>query len=881
MRVKPKRGGTFPLTVKRRSNGQTRGIRFDPFELSGHDPARRATLSVAAHQRQQASGSSGQLGSAARASAATEQGVSDGPQEKRTRGEAREEMSSKSASAASSSSTEMAAGAPRAPSQRAAGVLPVTRTDAAAAGSASGSAPSLLTGLGIRGVGVGVERIASRSENHQAHEEEEDAKEEERPATASIAAAATATTANARRGGGSSRFAAAADDARTTGTGTGGRLSMSSSSPTSSSDEELCFLTTPSVALLMGGGDRQQRERGGKGYAPGNKATTGDARQEEQEDGSVDVGSEREAGLGVCVIDAARLPAGIVTVVEEANEEEQEEGDDAQGEQRHLLTIGRRSDPSKRSSSLRVPSTPTMTSSPNSFNAWPSSPSSPFLPFATASAGAWHGASIDQFRTSANAATAPSPLLPAPRSPVRPAQPSRRNERHEEGRADVSRPVDRPTLVRTPPTDLDVRPNAVHGKEDPQASKAHDANDDDATSLFKKPFPPPNYVPPSPSPLADDGFAASSSRSRSSRSHARQQSSISMHGSTSGVPLSPRFVLPPPSPSMLRSPRSPAQHSRHGSLFDPFPLPAAGDERMHARNLSAFFPEPGKQYTAEEVEVQKRHEATRRRAQQQQKRASAAPVTHKPGSANGWSFTRSQGKKARQELASVVHDDNAAGVAAQQPALMPPASPTPQLPNRRGYHHRHSLSHNFFSFMDPATTDEGVTASRLDTPQPSSSPFINGTQTPRIDSTSFPILPTPSVDRRASEATFFASLSSATCLPLVLGIVEFGLGMALWVHGQKGSLLGLTGVGYLVVFDAIGLLLGVKDEVMASGNGGLSSARLPFGCVLSSLHLMRIGADPLFAHLEPFAERRWPISFKSSSSSSPLYSFPRRRSSTC
>lgn len=799
-------------------------------------------------------------------------------------------MSSESASAASSSSTEMAAGAPRAPSQRAAGVLPVTRTDAAAAGSASGSAP-LLTGLGIRGVGigVGVERIASRSENHQAHEgeeeEEEDAEEKERPATASITAAATTTTASARRGGGSSRLAAAADDARNTGTGGGGRLSLSSSSPTSSSDEELCFLTTPSVALLTGGGGgraapgggNRERERGSIGHAPGKKATQGGAQEEEDE--SVDVGSEREGGLGVRVIDAARLPAGIVTVVEEENEEQ--EGDDEQGGEQHLLTIGRRNRSSERSSSLQVPSTPTMTSSPNSFNAWPSSPSSPFLPFATASAGAWHGASIDQFRTSATAATAPSPLLSAPRSPVRPAQPSRRNERHEEGRADVSRPVDRPTLVRTPPTDLDVRPNAVHGKEDPQASKAHDANDDDATSLFKKPFPPPNYVPPSPSPLADDGFAASSSRSRSSRSHARQQSSISMHGSTSGVPLSPRFVLPPPSPSMLRSPRSPAQHSRHGSLFDPFPLPAAGDERMHARNLSAFFPEPGKQYTAEEVEVQKRHEATRRRAQQQQKRASAAPVTHKPGSANGWSFTRSQGKKARQELASVVHDDNAAGVAAQQPALMPPASPTPQLPNRRGYHHRHSLSHNFFSFMDPATTDEGVTASRLDTPQPSSSPFINGTQTPRIDSTSFPILPTPSVDRRASEATFFASLSSATCLPLVLGIVEFGLGMALWVHGQKGSLLGLTGVGYLVVFDAIGLLLGVKDEVMASGNGGLSSARLPFGCVLSSLHLMRIGADPLFAHLEPFAERRWPISFKSSSSSSPLYSFPRRRSSTC
>lgn len=407
----------------------------------------------------------------------------------------------------------------------------------------------------------------------------------------------------------------------------------------------------------------------------------------------------------------------------------------------------------------------------------------------------------------------------------------------------------RPTLIRTPPTDHDFRASRTSGGVD-AGVRATQMEVDDAVSLFKKPFPPPNYAPPAPSPLkqGSSSMAAPSSHTHSrsySRSHARQQSSISINGFNArggggggggAAPASPRFVLPPPSPSSrMRSPRSPQQqqHGRQSSLFDAFGNGEAGEEeRMHARNLSAFFPDPSKQYTPEEVEIQKRHEATRRRAQQQQQAASAGgagATAHKPGAANGWSFTRSKGKQAAQELTS---NDTEIGL----PKLMPPASPTPQLPNRRGYHHRHSLSHNFFNFLDPAAEDEaggGTAAKRLDTPQPSSSPFINGAQTPRLDSSSsFPILPAPSVGRRVSETSTLASLSSSMYLSISLGLAEIGVGMALWMQGQKSSMLGLTGVGYLVVFDAIGLLLGVSDKIMAASSGGLSSARLPFGCVL-------------------------------------------------
>lgn len=62
----------------------------------------------------------------------------------------------------------------------------------------------------------------------------------------------------------------------------------------------------------------------------------------------------------------------------------------------------------------------------------------------------------------------------------------------------------------------------------------------------------------------------------------------------------------------------------------------------------------------------------------------------------------------------------------------------------------------------------------------------------------------------------------------LFGLLEFALGASLWVDGQAGGSVSVTGLGYLVVFDAIGVLggLGVWAGGLSSETSGLRS---PFG----------------------------------------------------
>lgn len=51
----------------------------------------------------------------------------------------------------------------------------------------------------------------------------------------------------------------------------------------------------------------------------------------------------------------------------------------------------------------------------------------------------------------------------------------------------------------------------------------------------------------------------------------------------------------------------------------------------------------------------------------------------------------------------------------------------------------------------------------------------------------------------------------------------------LWMSGQQSGSLGCTGLGYWVVFDALGVAIGVYGELIRMG--GQESLRLPYGCV--------------------------------------------------
>lgn len=69
-------------------------------------------------------------------------------------------------------------------------------------------------------------------------------------------------------------------------------------------------------------------------------------------------------------------------------------------------------------------------------------------------------------------------------------------------------------------------------------------------------------------------------------------------------------------------------------------------------------------------------------------------------------------------------------------------------------------------------------------------------------------------------------------LYLSFGLMEFLVGAALWVEGQLSGWKCLAGVGYLVVFDALGVAVGMvagrEAEGQVSGVEG-KGLRRPYG----------------------------------------------------
>lgn len=66
-----------------------------------------------------------------------------------------------------------------------------------------------------------------------------------------------------------------------------------------------------------------------------------------------------------------------------------------------------------------------------------------------------------------------------------------------------------------------------------------------------------------------------------------------------------------------------------------------------------------------------------------------------------------------------------------------------------------------------------------------------------------------------------------TQLALFLSCAEVVLGAALWIYGQSGESLAVTGLGYLVVFDGLGALSSVVIEGNVQGTEVLWDAMSP------------------------------------------------------
>ncbi|CDZ97417.1 Putative Zn2 transporter MSC2 (cation diffusion facilitator superfamily) [Phaffia rhodozyma] len=298
----------------------------------------------------------------------------------------------------------------------------------------------------------------------------------------------------------------------------------------------------------------------------------------------------------------------------------------------------------------------------------------------------------------------------------------------------------------------------------------------------------------SQSPSQDNALKARPASRHQRMSHSRSSPSVSLTGSTPPT-ISSRSPNPysQHTPTIFSTPPSVSEASPAESLDSVPPLLAtpkssngsfveSRHDRIHSRNLSVFFPRPGRQPNQTDS--------------QHQTPNLDDPVSLIPSSAS-------------------------------------PVPPSPRVTGRRGHHHKHSLSHNFFSFMDPIETNPAIAAASqsspvsLDGTSPSS--FPSATSTPRFTSAPSPLNLSPITPPARSPIAQLLAQPPLTQLIALFALLEFALGASLWVDGQAGGSLAVTGLGYLVVFDSLGVAGIVASELLNGIGSPLSSLCSPFG----------------------------------------------------
>ncbi|WVQ63104.1 uncharacterized protein L199_001255 [Kwoniella botswanensis] len=282
---------------------------------------------------------------------------------------------------------------------------------------------------------------------------------------------------------------------------------------------------------------------------------------------------------------------------------------------------------------------------------------------------------------------------------------------------------------------------------------------------------------------------------------------LNFNASAENAPSSPAWQSIEATPSSAGLNPS-SSWGRRTSLEVPSPLGTRINERkfeptpqhgIHARNLSLFFPQPGNPIPQRpngspllmESPVQPTESLI----------PSAGGERNVFGGTGNWSFGQ----------AAAPQDEN---------GLQTPEGV--KRSKRRGHHHKHSLSHNFFSFLDPTQTN----------PTLATSPSPKPPTTPGPEATPAPVpMPSLGVSALSAASPTLSPLPPSKSDPrkqflLSFAILEFLIGAGLWVEGQMSGWRSLAGVGYLVVFDA----LGVAVEMVARQQGqGWNSIRRPYG----------------------------------------------------
>ena len=336
------------------------------------------------------------------------------------------------------------------------------------------------------------------------------------------------------------------------------------------------------------------------------------------------------------------------------------------------------------------------------------------------------------------------------------------------------------------------------------------------------PVPPTMYSPVPAAPPSAGPFRASfgnimSSAGPSRSSHSRNlsvQGHVRSPSASSFYPPSPSPLsvsFPAPTSPGLAQASSPVAHRPAPPPPNPPQDHLRRHSRIHSRNLSIYFPRPGAvppasiaEDGAQELEVGNPNEAP-------ETLIASAPLQQGRELQSGFTFG------GRRPTNNGVAGD------AARPGSAGLIGGGQSRSSRRGHHHKHSLSHNFFSFMEPG---ESSFTSGAPTPTPVSASFPS-TPRQKTPPTSPPL---PHVSHHHSQS-FTSNPPSQTVgsiftsSPSLISLAQFILGSALWVRGQQCGSLACTGLGYWVVFDAFGVACtGVLPQYLAAASAK-SSAR--------------------------------------------------------
>ncbi|PIL29101.1 transporter [Ganoderma sinense ZZ0214-1] len=323
-----------------------------------------------------------------------------------------------------------------------------------------------------------------------------------------------------------------------------------------------------------------------------------------------------------------------------------------------------------------------------------------------------------------------------------------------------------------------------------------------------------------------------------SQAHSRTRSISGPFSPITPSPLSssfpPQQLAMPPSYKIPPSSTAPDLHAPTSPIENGATLkgaPSRRHSRIHSRNLSIFFPRPGSLPATSIAE-----DGTQE-----------LDFSIPPPSEDGVPIPLASpgaGQHTFREGFRFGGRPPASASAGQSSHPISPGPPQPASagPSRRGHHHRHSLSHSFFSFLEPGAQTQPEDLHTQPTPVPLSpwapiSPFPSQQSVYSLDDAAAVVSvagnghASQSKPRRRAKSPIGRIRAPQEISPVTIGVGlwQFVVGAWLWITGQQVGSLACTGLGYWVVFDAFGVALGHVLPNYLAHSDRRAETRRPYG----------------------------------------------------